>query len=64
MCGGTLLINTCSHVGHVFRKVSPHQFPRGSAHTINRNNGRLIKVWMDEWVVGWMAGWMKAFIDE
>ena len=50
MCGGTLMIQTCSHVGHVFRKVSPHQFPNGSTATINRNNARLANVWMDQWV--------------
>ncbi|XP_013383815.1 polypeptide N-acetylgalactosaminyltransferase 1 [Lingula anatina] len=49
MCGGTLLIVTCSHVGHVFRKATPYTFPGGTGHIINHNNARLIEVWMDNW---------------
>lgn len=49
MCGGTLLIVTCSHVGHVFRKATPYTFPGGTGKIINHNNARLAEVWMDEW---------------
>ncbi|ELT87494.1 hypothetical protein CAPTEDRAFT_198873 [Capitella teleta] len=49
MCGGTLLIVTCSHVGHVFRKATPYTFPGGTGRIINHNNARLAEVWMDEW---------------
>ena len=49
MCGGTLLIVTCSHVGHVFRKATPYSFPGGTGHIINHNNARLADVWMDDW---------------
>jgi len=49
MCHGTLLIVTCSHVGHVFRKATPYTFPGGTGHVINHNNARLAEVWMDEW---------------
>lgn len=49
MCGGTLLIVTCSHVGHVFRKATPYTFPGGTGRIINRNNARLAEVWMDTW---------------
>ncbi|XP_074658980.1 polypeptide N-acetylgalactosaminyltransferase 13-like isoform X2 [Tubulanus polymorphus] len=49
MCHGTLLIGTCSHVGHVFRKASPYSFPGGTVKIINKNNARLAEVWMDEW---------------
>ena len=40
-CGGTLLIATCSHVGHVFRKATPYSFPGGTSQIINKNNRRL-----------------------
>ena len=42
-CGGTLLIATCSHVGHVFRKATPYSFPGGTSQIINKNNRRLGK---------------------
>jgi len=48
-CHGTLLIVTCSHVGHVFRKATPYTFPGGTSKIINHNNDRLAEVWMDEW---------------
>merc|ERR1712131_380790 len=48
-CGGTLLIATCSHVGHVFRKATPYSFPGGTSQIINKNNRRLAEVWMDEY---------------
>lgn len=49
MCGGTLLIVTCSHVGHVFRKATPYTFPGGTGKIINHNNARLAETWMDDW---------------
>jgi len=50
MCGGHLLISTCSHVGHVFRRFSPHKFPGGivgGLRIIHRNMERLVNVWLD-----------------
>ena len=49
MCGGTLEIVTCSHVGHVFRKSTPYTFPGGTTKIVNHNNARLADVWLDEW---------------
>ncbi|GIY76283.1 polypeptide N-acetylgalactosaminyltransferase 5 [Caerostris darwini] len=49
MCGGTLEIITCSHVGHVFRKSTPYTFPGGTSKIVNHNNARLAEVWLDEW---------------
>lgn len=49
MCGGTLEIATCSHVGHVFRKSTPYTFPGGTGKIVNHNNARLADVWLDEW---------------
>lgn len=49
MCGGSLEIVTCSHVGHVFRKSTPYTFPGGTGKIVNHNNARLADVWLDEW---------------
>ena len=49
MCGGRVLIVTCSRVGHVFRKTSPYSWPGGVARIINHNTQRIVEVWMDEY---------------
>lgn len=49
MCGGKVLIVTCSRVGHVFRKTSPYSWPGGVARIINHNTQRIVDVWMDEY---------------
>ena len=49
MCGGELMISTCSHVGHVFRKSTPYVFPGGTSKIVNHNNARLAEVWLDQW---------------
>ena len=48
MCGGTLEIVPCSHVGHIFRKRSPYKW-RGGVNVVKKNSIRLAEVWMDEY---------------
>ncbi|KAJ8923352.1 hypothetical protein NQ315_001910, partial [Exocentrus adspersus] len=48
MCGGTLEIVPCSHVGHIFRKRSPYKW-RSGVNVLRRNSVRLAEVWLDEY---------------
>ncbi|XP_044731231.1 putative polypeptide N-acetylgalactosaminyltransferase 9 isoform X2 [Chrysoperla carnea] len=48
MCGGTLEIIPCSHVGHIFRKRSPYKW-RSGVNVLRRNSVRLAEVWLDEY---------------
>nr|CAH7742488.1 unnamed protein product [Callosobruchus chinensis] len=48
MCGGTLEIVPCSHVGHIFRKRSPYKWRTG-VNVLRRNSVRLAEVWLDEY---------------
>uniref|UniRef100_UPI00398F0F3A polypeptide N-acetylgalactosaminyltransferase 4 n=1 Tax=Pristiophorus japonicus TaxID=55135 RepID=UPI00398F0F3A len=45
-CGGTLEIDPCSHVGHVFPKRAPYARPNFLQNTV-----RAAEVWMDEYKV-------------
>jgi polypeptide N-acetylgalactosaminyltransferase len=49
MCGGTLEILPCSHVGHIFRKKSPYSWDIGKQNPLKNNLVRLAEVWMDDY---------------
>lgn len=48
MCGGSLEIIPCSHVGHIFRKKSPYQW-RPGVDVLRKNLVRLAEVWLDDY---------------
>ena len=48
MCGGTLEIVVCSHVGHIFRSRSPYKWRTGE-NVLKKNTVRLAEVWMDDY---------------
>ena len=48
MCGGTLEIIPCSHVGHIFRKRSPYSWST-DVDVVKKNSVRLAEVWMDDY---------------
>lgn len=47
-CGGELLCAPCSHVGHIFRKRSPYQWP-SNVNVVKKNTVRLAEVWLDDY---------------
>ncbi|XP_064614633.1 putative polypeptide N-acetylgalactosaminyltransferase 9 [Liolophura sinensis] len=50
MCGGTLEIIPCSHVGHLFRTKLPFSFQgREVGETVRENNARIVEVWLNNY---------------
>ncbi|CAL8104771.1 unnamed protein product [Calicophoron daubneyi] len=49
MCGGSLEVVVCSHIGHVFRSRSPYQSENQVNDPVRRNTVRLAEVWMDDY---------------
>ncbi|CAG5115612.1 unnamed protein product, partial [Candidula unifasciata] len=46
MCGGSVEMVTCSHIGHIFRRTNPIHWP----HDIgSKNSIRVAEVWMDDY---------------
>ncbi|CAG5121704.1 unnamed protein product, partial [Candidula unifasciata] len=48
MCGGSILLVPCSHVGHVFRGMNPALRDSGRGMTL-KNAVRVSEVWMDQY---------------
>lgn len=60
MCGGSLYIEPCSRVGHVFRQHRPYAAPNNE-DTMARNSLRLANVWMDDFKVCFNEARYKIF---
>ena len=49
MCGGSVEVHPCSHVGHVYQTKIPYSFPRSMEKSVKRNLVRLAEVWLDDY---------------
>ena len=51
-CGGSLMVVPCSHVGHIYRSVTPYSIPGSLTEKLYRptiNTARFAEVWLDEY---------------
>ncbi|CAG5132408.1 unnamed protein product, partial [Candidula unifasciata] len=46
MCGGSVEMVTCSHIGHIFRRTNPIPLP---PNPVRKNSIRVAEVWMDDY---------------
>ncbi|CAL1546038.1 unnamed protein product, partial [Lymnaea stagnalis] len=60
MCGGSIVLATCSHVGHVFRKNNP--YISDYSEVIN-NHFRVAEVWLDEYKHYFYEQWAYNITD-
>ena len=52
MCGGSLMVVPCSHVGHVYRSITPYSVPGSLSEKLYRptiNTARAAEVWLDDY---------------
>lgn len=53
MCGGTLEVNPCSNIGHIYREFDrfgvDRQLKSDIGKVLDRNDARVADVWMDEY---------------
>lgn len=51
MCGGSVEIIPCSHVGHIYRNGHPYNMTgrNGNKDVHGTNSKRLAEVWMDDY---------------
>ncbi len=55
MCGGSLEIMPCSHIGHIYRKKSPYAHKVNNEFSLLRNLARLASVWLDDYAAFFFA---------
>ncbi|ESP03206.1 hypothetical protein LOTGIDRAFT_93742, partial [Lottia gigantea] len=52
MCGGSLVVSPCSHVGHVYKSRLPYDWGNTTqSKTLERNLHRLAETWLDDYVI-------------
>lgn len=50
MCGGKIVIEPCSRVGHIFRKKRPYGPAKNKPDSLLVNSDRAARVWLDDYI--------------